>query len=99
MTEWKTHVHKLRHPIQHDGKVIAAVTLREPDVEALEQIDAIGLDAGTPVRVGQLRAIIAALSDVPADVIGKLHRQDFQDLGAACLPLLDPTAEMPSSSS
>ncbi len=85
---WKTATHVLSHPVVMGEKTISSVTLREPDVEALEVVGDLGLSAGTEVTVRQMRGLIEALADVPSEVIGKLHRVDFAALGEIIGPLL-----------
>mgnify|MGYP001106100179 CR=1 FL=1 len=86
---WKTVTHKLKFPIEFDGEKIEKITLREPDVEALEQIDELDIQPGKPIRVRQMRGMIAALGDAPDAALGKLHRDDLVALGELIAPLLD----------
>lgn len=87
--EWKTATHRLKFPIEFDGEKIEKITLREPDVEALEKIDDLEIEPGKNLRVRQIRGIIAALGDVPADALGKMHKSDLEALGALIAPLLE----------
>ena len=86
---WKTVTHKLKFPIEFDGEKIEKITLRAPDVEALEQIDELDIQPGKPIRVRQMRGMIAALGDAPDAALGKLHRDDLVALGELIAPLLD----------
>lgn len=99
---WQSKTHVLKFPVIIEGKTIAAITLREPDVDALEKIDGLGLKEGVPPNVKQVRGIIEALADQPGIVIGKLNKADFQALGELAVPLLEPAQEgsgQPSSNS
>lgn len=85
---WKTSTHVLKHPITVGDKTISSVTLREPDVEALETIGDLGISAGADVTVRQVAGLLVALADVSPEVIRKLHRSDFAALGEIVGPLL-----------
>lgn len=78
----------LSHPIETAEGMLSEITLREPDVEALERIDDLAMTEGQRLRVAQVRGIIAALSGQPDDVIKKLHKGDFAAIGEAAVPLL-----------
>lgn len=95
---WKTKVHSLKYQIQHDGKQIAAVTVREPDVQALETIDDLGIVEGKRPTIKQSVALVAAMADVPIEVIRKLHKADFQSLMELVVPLMMGEPEETSSS-
>ncbi|SOC47672.1 tail assembly chaperone E/41/14-like protein [Rhizobium subbaraonis] len=88
---WKTQAHPLKHPITIGDKTYAAVMLREPDADALEAIDDLGMKEGERARIGQLKGLLCALADVPGEVIGKLHRDDFIALQEIAIPLLHPS--------
>lgn len=84
MAEWKSKSVPLTHPIpegEGSDKKITAITLFEPDVEALEKIEDLGIEAGKKLSVKQIRGAIAAMSRLDDDVIKKLHRSDFEALG------------------
>lgn len=89
MMNWKTVTHNLKFPVDHEGAKIEKITLREPDVEALEAIDELEIEPGKPIRVRQMRGMIAALGDAPDAALGKLHRDDLAALGELIAPLLD----------
>ena len=90
---WKTATHVLKFPIAIGDKTIAAITLREPDLEALEIIDDLGIEAGKAVKVRHLRGLIEALGDAPSEAVGKLHCSDLAALGELLAPLLETEAE------
>jgi len=85
---WKTVTHALKYPVNAGGATISAIVLREPDVDALEAIEDLGIVPGETLKVRQIRGIILALSDQPDTVIGKLHRSDLSELGNLLAPLL-----------
>ncbi|MEN5249909.1 phage tail assembly protein [Brucella pseudintermedia] len=85
---WKTKAVPLQHPIAVGEKTVAAITLREPDLNALEVIEGLGLADGVAPKLSQIRGIIAALGDQPDEVLGKLHRDDVATLTEALLPFL-----------
>ena len=90
--------HTLANAVTVDGKIYTAITLREPDVDAREAIDDLGIEPGKPVRVRQMRGVIAALADCPDAVIGKIGKADFRALSEMVVPLLaDETESGPPS--
>lgn len=93
---WKTATHVLTHPVTIGDKTISSVTLKEPDVNALEAIGDLGLAVGTEPTVRQMRGLVEALADATPEVIGKLHSSDFTALGVLLGPLLvgEQTAEV-----
>ncbi|MCT8999224.1 phage tail assembly protein [Chelativorans intermedius] len=95
---WKTVTHTLKFPLQFEGRKIEKITLREPDVEALEKIDELDIQPGKPVRVRQMRGMIAALGDCPPEALGKLHRDDLAALGELLGPLLEGEPETAAAS-
>lgn len=94
---WKTTVHVLTHPIHFEGKDYAAITMREPDVDALEAIEELGITEGKNPSIKQVRGIIAALADFSSVVIGKMHRDDLTALSEHLAPLLEGTEAEPAS--
>ena len=105
--DWKTKTITLAHPItaQRFGKgevLHRAITLHEPDTIALEEIDALGLKEGEDIPLTAIRAMIVALSGLPADQIGRMHRDDLTAFAEEITPLLAPgeaPAEADGSSS
>lgn len=90
--DWKTETYTLAHPIKvGENMSINTVTLREPDVDALEAIEAAGIKPGEPPTVKQLRAVLEALGSLSPAEVGKLHREDFQGVCEKLVPLLDPS--------
>jgi len=87
---WPTFTHPLKFPVPAiEGRdQVKEVTLREPDVDALEAIEAAGFEEGKKPTLKQVRVIITALSGLDDAIIGKLHRDDFTALGAHIVPLL-----------
>ncbi len=90
MSTWKSFTHTLAHPVHLEGgsKIVGAITLREPDVNALEAIDSLGIKEGTRPSIKQVRGILGAIADADQEVIGRLHRDDFNALNEAVAPLL-----------
>lgn len=85
---WKTVIHPLAHVINIDGKSFDRITLREPDVDALEAIEELGLKEGAKMGVKELRGVIGALSDFDDATVGKMHRTDMMAVGDIIAPLL-----------
>lgn len=86
--DWKMKTVSLTHPIENGEGTVREITLREPDVDALEQIEDLKLEEGKRPTTRQLRGVIAALADVSNEVVGKVHRDDLGALGEAVVPLL-----------
>ena len=101
--DWKSVRYPLKHPVTIGEKTYSAINLREPDVDALEKIDSLGIDDDKDKKLGvkDLRVMISALADVPDAVIGKLHKDDFLALAEEVTPLVEDgsekTATEPSS--
>jgi len=89
---WRSETVVLTHPIDAEDKSYGAITLREPNVDALEAIEELG-PFEDRLTVKQTRAMIALLGDLPNDVVGKLHRADFERIGEALGPLLEASPE------
>jgi hypothetical protein len=86
--DWKTQTHTLAHPIKVGDREIKTVTMREPDIDALEAIEELDIEQGKPLKVKHMRGIIVALSDLTHEEAGKLHRDDLAGLGEFIAPLL-----------
>lgn len=88
--DWKTETVTLDHPITKGDKKISSITLREPNVDMLEEVEELGIEPGSRIRVKQMRGIIAILGDVPTEDLGGLHRDDMKKLADVAAPLLFP---------
>jgi hypothetical protein len=89
----------LTHPITGaDGTEIRVLTFREPDVEALEKIETVDAAEGEQIKVRHLRAIAAALSRQPDEVIRRINARDFARIAEAIAPFLQGAAAAPQSS-
>lgn len=91
--EWKSITHTLSHPVTVGERSYSTVTLREPNVAAIEMVEESGLKAGVEPTNKQLRIAIMALSGLPAEVVREFHKDDFAEVVAAAIPLLLPTSE------
>lgn len=103
MAEWKTKTITLLHPIKVGELSLSSITLREPDLEAMEKIEEIGFEDGVQPTVKQVRLAIEALcglDDQQLPLIKRLHKDDFAAVGAEVAPLLNgPTATDDGSAS
>ncbi len=90
---WIEFKHTLLFPIEGEAGLIKVMTLREPTAETLEKIDDLGIEAGKPIKVAQMREILGILSGVPADYLKQLNRRDFSALADLSGPLLDVPEE------
>lgn len=93
MPTWKEKTIALAHPIRVGERSIAALTLFEPNVDAMEAIEEIGFVEGQKATVKQMRAAVVALSRETPEAIGKLHRDDFAALAEAAVPLLSESTD------
>ena len=89
MSEWKTIVVPLKHPITVEGTTYDRAVLREPDVETLEALDEIGMKEGVDPTVAQSRRAIVALTGLPDAVVRKMHMVDFNTVSGAVVPLME----------
>ena len=96
---FQTATHTLAHPIEHDGSTYRTISIREPNIGDLEQIEDLGISKGKPVTLGQFRRIITILADAPNEVIGKMHREDFSVLAELSVPLHQGSRDMSARSS
>ena len=77
---------KLRRPVMVNGHQIDEVTLRPPSLDGFVRLLAIG-DIGDEIQ--EARETVAALADLPGEVVGKLDLRDFVELSEAAAPLLE----------
>lgn len=91
--QWKTETLVLKYLVTIDDKTYSSITVREPDVEALEKIEELGVVEGAKTTIRQTRGMIAALADVPEAVILKLHRFDLMAVGELLAPLVGEDEE------
>lgn len=92
MSTIRSFTHKLAHPFKVGELFYDQITLLEPNVDALEVIEDLGLKDGDAPTVRQMKSLIAALARLDPAVIGNLQAVDFRPLGEAVVPLLTPTA-------
>jgi hypothetical protein len=92
--KWKTETIDLLYPLDQDRvgpdeKPVSEVTIEEPDCEALEAIDELGLDeieGNVPVK--SVRKMIVAMSDLTEGQAKKLHRADIEEIGGRLAPFM-----------
>lgn len=88
MPDWKSHTYTLLHPFQVGERSYTAIVVKEPDIDAAEAIEEIDFIEDVKPTIKQLRAAVVALSKLPNEVIGKMHRDDFTALCEVVVPLL-----------
>lgn len=86
--KWADVTVTLTHPLLYGERSVTSITLREPDLEALEKLDDLGLKEDEKPTVRQCRAMIQALSREPDELLSKLHRADVLALVEAMAPLV-----------
>lgn len=74
---------------QPNGETITNITIREPDAEALERIDALGIEEGRKPTVAQGRCIMEALAGLDDGALKKMHAKDFTALMELSGPFLE----------
>lgn len=87
--KWVTITVKLTFPITFGEETISSITLREPNIGAVEELDALSLKEGEAPTVEQSRKMIAILSGVSAEALKQAHTKDFAALVEAVTPLLE----------
>lgn len=87
-TEWGVNSVPLEFPVKLGDQTISEITLREPNGEALEAIDDLGLKEGEAPSMRQTLALIRILSGVGKSVTDKMHARDIAKVGEALGPLL-----------
>jgi hypothetical protein len=65
-----------------------SLTFREPNGEALEAIENLGIEPGSAPTIGQTMGIISALSGLHIDDIRKLNHRDIKAASEVMVPLL-----------
>ncbi|TBG03774.1 hypothetical protein [Rhizobium leguminosarum] len=85
LPKWAESKFGLTFPVG-DLKELAFV---EPNGEALEAIEGVGLEEGKNPTIKQTIAIISILSTQPIDVIRKMNQRDIKGAAEAMVPLLE----------
>lgn len=85
--KWNEITIPLLHPITFGDRTYSAITLREPDLEALEMLEDAKITPGS-VSIKQTGLMVKALSGVPDEVLKRLHTHDVSTLVEAMVPLL-----------
>ena len=94
MADWKKVTVSLTHPIMTEDGEIKSLTLLEPNVEALEEIDELELSTDKNPSIRQLRRIIEILGNLPDGAAKSMSRTDFHGvINSGFLELLQDTAE------
>lgn len=95
--EWKSTEVKLKHPIEYNAKLVTKITVREPSVDVMEQLEALGIGADGKTTMAQVRGMVCAFSGEDAELIKKLHIKDFTEVGEACAPFMEEAMQIPLS--
>lgn len=74
------HTFSLSYPVEHDGKSIASVELRRPKVKDMLRAEK-ARDAGGDLGVAV--ALVAAIADLPLEVIEQVDATDFGPIAEA----------------
>lgn len=83
----------LKTPVEHSGKTYTTLTFREPKTGDLVTLD------NFKGETGKMVALIAAIADVPIQVIKETSLSDFTAISEAVAPLLgEPTPSTASGS-
>lgn len=93
MSVWPEIKIPLAHPIKVGELSLTEITMREPDVAAMEVIEECNFVEGEKPTLKQLRSAIAALAKQPIEVLNQMHRDDFTKLAEAAVPLIGGASE------
>ncbi len=88
---------EIKHPLIFPVGDLKELTFREPNGEALEAIEDLGVEDGKAPTVRQTIGIISALSGVPVETIRKFNQRDIEGAANACVPLLGAEPAKPGS--
>jgi hypothetical protein len=87
---WGEQTYTLLFPIPlDDGNTVTKLVFREPNGEALEAIDELGVVEGKKPTVRQALGMVRALANVPKVVTDRMHQMDITRAMEAVGPLLD----------
>lgn len=87
---WKEVTYTLKFPVSlGNGTSVTSITFREPNGEALEAIDALGMEPGSNPTTSQGLGVIRALSGTQKEVTNKLHIKDIAGMMEVITPLLE----------
>lgn len=87
----------LKHPIQAHGETVDTLTLKEPTLGALDDVEiAVGGDGQVRLNLGDLHKLIASMADIPPSAAKKIHLSDLAAIGPAVMGFFSaflPTGE------
>ncbi len=85
--EWPSISVTLNYPVDIPGHgKPKKLVFREPDVEALERIEALNLKEGAQVKLFEVRAIAEALAGFPEGSLKKLNHRDIKKVSEEVAP-------------
>ncbi|EPE98441.1 phage tail assembly protein [Rhizobium grahamii] len=90
---WATITYPLIFPVGD----LTTLTFSEPNGEALEAIDELGIEEGKTPSVRQTMGLISALSGVPVETIRKFNQRDIKGAANALVPLVTGEPETSAS--
>ena len=90
---WGSVTVPLKYQVETEAGPIKEITMREPDGEALEAIEEVGMVEGEKPKMRQILATVSILSGLPKSVINRLHRDDITEVVSSMAPLLIPAGE------
>ncbi|GAA4175196.1 hypothetical protein GCM10023069_41060 [Shinella granuli] len=82
-----TQTYRLQHPIAVDGGSVEVVRLTRPDDAALNAMVALNLPEVLVAK--HCRLILAIVSDIPGEAIGRLHPRDFRAVSSIAIGLIE----------
>lgn len=82
-----TKVYRLLYAIEREEQKITAVTLIRPDDATLRSMTALSVPKITDLKT--CRLVLAIISDIPPDTIGRLHFRDMYALSKIAMGLLE----------
>lgn len=93
---WGEARYPLLFPVPVDGGAqISELVFREPDGEALEAIDELGIKEGPNEQpsIKQINMLISILSGQPIEIVRKMNKRDIEGASKAFAPLLAEDGE------
>lgn len=93
---WGEARYTLLFPIPVEGGAqISELVFREPDGEALEAIDELGIKEGPDEKptMKQINALLSIMSGQPIEIIRKMNKRDIMGASEKFAPLLEDEGE------
>lgn len=94
---WNSKKVPLTHPITVGEVSYSEIEFKDPDADAMEAIEELDFKPKAKPTLRQLKGAVAAISRLPVDVIGKVHRDDFVTLCEEVVPFIEGSPQPTSA--